>query len=995
MKKGWKIALISLGSLLGLVLVTGAVGLWLVLTPSQLTRIVNRLATRYVTCETHFDRVDLTILKTFPDAGLRVDNVVVVNPMEGAPSDTVAHMGSLTVGLDVKRYLKEKELVVHQVLIDDVKACLYIDREGNSNFDIFPHNDEDTSESTFSLDSLPEIDLKKIKISDLDAAFFNEQGRMQASVDDVGLTVVGTLKGGRVDADLELKVESGKLKTTDSTGVTSIDALLQDMKLALKAEGKMDCIDGKLKLNVKKGQYNDMVNEQLQQSKKPLLTLETPFHYRNDLSQRVSIDNCRLTVDEYALNLKGQARLDTLVLDAILATDGHWQVAPLLELLPMQVLPKGMDVDSKVTLEAHAFTVNPGDKMPIVVATVGLADGRFHYPSALPYKVNRIKGDLSAWVDLSKQSSSTVTVKSLTAHTRNTDVNVTGKVDNLLGDMHVDATVKGTLPLEDAQPMIPDTLPLIAKGKANLDMHVDFRMSQLQAQAFDKMKACGTIALSTLDVVYDSIRVAAPDIDIALQLPAQEHQGKMADVHLTGSRLSLDMPTVGAAIAQPNINIGINNITKEQLAAVFEVAVGQTSAELDSTQLAAASLALSGSVRFDSTQTMPLKRFNPLLDIKVKNGVVATPALAEKAYLSDFAFIYRPQICDIRNAVVKLGRSDFMLYGAVRNLEEWMSKKALLSGDLNFVSEYTDVDELMDLFSGSGTDPDTLARMRQEDNVPKDANPFIVPKDVDVTLHTHIHRSLAFGNQLGDVAGAVTVKDGTAILDQIGFVCQAATMQLTAIYRSPRPNNIFVALDFHLLDIQIDELLDMIPVVDTLVPMLAAFNGNANFHLAGEGYLNSRYKPKMSTILGSAAITGQDLVVMDNNSIAQIAKLMQFKSWKDKDNKIRIDSLSVEMTCLRNEIEVFPFLLNIGKYQLCASGKHLLSGECGYHVELLKNPLLAKVGVDIRGSLQDPKITLGEVRYADLYKPTRRGEVEKRTLEMKRKVREALENNVR
>ena len=319
----------------------------------------------------------------------------------------------------------------------------------------------------------------------------------------------------------------------------------------------------------------------------------------------------------------------------------------------------------------------------------------------------------------------------------------------------------------------------------------------------------------------------------------------------------------------------------------------------------------------------------------------------------------------------------------------------MLVGDLNFVSEYTDVDQLMDMFSGSGTDADTLEQMRQEDNVPKDANPFIVPKDVDVTLHTHIHRSLAFGNDLGDVAGALTIKDGTAILDQIGFVCKAATMQLTALYRSPRPNNLFVALDFHLLDIQIDELLDMIPVVDTLVPMLSAFNGNANFHLAGEGYLNARYKPKMSTILGSAAISGENLVLMDNNSIAQIAKLMQFKSWKDKDNKIRIDSLSVEMTCLRREIEVFPFLINIGNYQLCASGKHLLSGECGYHLELLKNPLLAKVGVDVHGTLKDPKITLGEIRYADLYKPSRRGEVEKRTLEMKRKVREALESNVR
>jgi hypothetical protein len=53
------------------------------------------------------------------------------------------------------------------------------------------------------------------------------------------------------------------------------------------------------------------------------------------------------------------------------------------------------------------------------------------------------------------------------------------------------------------------------------------------------------------------------------------------------------------------------------------------------------------------------------------------------------------------------------------------------------------------------------------------------------------------------------------------------------------------------------------------------------------------------------------------------------------------------------------------------------------------------VGVDVKGSLKSPKITLGEIRYADLYRPDRRGEVEKRTLEIKRRVREALENNVR
>ena len=113
MKKGWKIALISLGSLLGLVAVVVAVAMYLVFTPSRLTKIVNSLATDYIACESRFDKVDLTLLSTFPDAGLRVDNLLLVNPTDGAPSDTLARISNLTVGLDVMAFLKERKVIVH------------------------------------------------------------------------------------------------------------------------------------------------------------------------------------------------------------------------------------------------------------------------------------------------------------------------------------------------------------------------------------------------------------------------------------------------------------------------------------------------------------------------------------------------------------------------------------------------------------------------------------------------------------------------------------------------------------------------------------------------------------------------------------------------------------------------------------------------------------------------------------------------------------------
>ena len=1002
MKRWLKITLISLGSLLGLVVITAAVALWLIFTPSQLTKIVNNLAGRYVQCETHFGRVNLTLFKTFPDAGLTIDKVYVVNPMEGAPSDTVATIGNLTVGVDVKRYLKEKEVVVHQVLLSDVAANLYVDSAGKANFDIFPHSDddEDTTSSNFSLDSLPNIDLKRVKISNLDGVFLNEKGRMDAEVEDFDLDIKGTLREGRVDATLNLGTDCIALTTADSTGNPSLDALLEDMKLALKAEGYLEEVLGDLKLKVENGRLKtggtDMVNETLQASKKDLLVLEVPFNA--DLqNMQFLLSDSRLKIADYALDLSADVRLDPMYVDGVVATDGAWQVEPLLAILPEPFVAwkNGMDLDGKVKLKVFAVGQLNDSTMPLIDATATIDDGRFYMPKSLPYKVNRINADLAAKLDLSKGGRSSATVNSLTAHTRNTDLRVSGRADDLLGDMHIDAAIQGSLPLEDARPMIPDSLPLDANGHADLDLKANFRLSQLADMELEKMIAGGNIKLKNLDVTYDSIHATAPSLNVALQLPAKEHRGKMADAHITGSGLAVEMPGINGSLDRPDINVGVNNPMKEQIAAQFEIKVGETEANIDSMMVSLGALELRGSMRMDSAQSNPIKKFNPVADIDMHSAVLYMPVLPDAVRLSQFAVVYENDNLDIKTADVKIGHSDFQLYGQVENVEKWMSHKAMLVGDLNFTSGYTDVDQLMAMFSGMGSDADTLEQMRQEDNVPDEANPFIVPKDVDVTLHTHIRRSVAFGNDLNDVAGALTIKDGTAVLDQIGFVCKAATMQLTAIYRSPRPNNLFTALDFHLLDIRIDELLQMIPTVDTLVPMLKAFNGDANFHLAAETYLDAFYHPKMSTLLGSAAISGKDLVVMDNNSIAQIAKLMQFKSWKDKDDKIKIDSLNVELTCFRKEIEVYPFVLNIGKYQLCASGKHNLDNVCNYHVELLKNPLMAKVGVDVKGSLSSPKISLGEVRYADLYKPEKQGVVEKRTMELKKMIRQALEANVR
>ena len=1007
MKKGWKIALISLGSLLGLVIVVVAVALWLVFTPAQLTKIVNRVAANYVNAETHFDRVDLTLFKTFPDAGLTIDNVYLVNPVEGAPSDTVAHIGSLTLGVDVKSYLKEKKVIVHQVLLDDVDADLYIDKEGRSNYDVFPKS-TDTTKSTFSLDSLPLIDLRKIAVSDLGARLLDEKDGLDTGVEGLDLDIVGSLKEGLVDADVTIGAQAVALNrfTSLDSASTTLEVALQNLTLALKGEGNMDNVEGKLKLGVESGELvlgdKQMINETLQNSKKDLLRMQVPF--KADLQKmHIELAESELQLDDYTLGIEGDVQLKTaeepMAVDVALKTDGKWQVAPLLELLPAQYVAFKKDMkelDGKVELAATAKGTVTDSTMPLIDAKVKLADGRFYMPKSLPYRINRINGDVAARLDLGKGGVSSAKINSLKAHTRNTDVSVKGRVDDLTGDMRVDADIKALLPLVDAMPMVPDSLKLTADGDADLDIKANFRMSDIKAKAFEKIKADADITLKSLDVVFDTIHAKAPDLHLKMHMPTAVQVGKMADATIMSGELNVEMGKhMKAVLERANIAAVINNPMKEQIAATFDIKVGEGEANIDSMMVSLEALALSGSVRLDSTQKNIIRQYNPNVNLDLHGAVLYMPDLPDAVRLSQLGVAYTPKGADLRKVEVKLGHSDFQLYGTVDNIEQWLDHKGTLKADLNFTSGYADVDQLLNLISGMGSDKDSIEQMREEDNVPKEANPFIVPKDVDLTLHTHIKRCIAFDNDLNDLAGAVTIAGGKAILDQIGFVCKAATMQLTAIYESPRPNNLFVALDFHLLDILIDELIDMIPTIDTLVPMLSDFNGRANFHLAAETFLDANYQPKMSTLIGAAAIDGRDLTVMDNKSIAQIAKLMQFKSWREKDNKILIDSIDVELTCFRKTIEVYPFLLNIGKYQLCASGKHSLDNKCGYHIELLKNPLMAKVGVDIKGDLSDPKISLGKVIYADYYRPSKQGVVEQQTLSLKRQLKEALQKTVR
>lgn len=1049
MTKGWKISLISIGSLLGLVIVVIAVALWLVLTPARLTSIVNRLSDKFITCENHFEDVDLTVFKTFPYIGLNVEGVTLINHLDGSENDTVARINQLSVGINLREYLKNNNIEVTKLVVEDVKANLYTDKVGNCNFDIFKGSDEADTTSNEPFEMPEFVSLQSVKVKSLDATYVDESSDLAAKVDNLCVSVDGTYSKEELDATLSLDVDG---VTFNMDGDSSkIDAVLNGFAIKIKGSGG-ETKRIKYLTSLKRGRIaldgQQYVNDAIDARKGDLLKIEgacTILQW-----PALKVEDMTLALKDYKINLDGNVSLpdekQPIFVDLNYSTNS-WGVKELLAMLPEEYTDwqEGMSLDADVELAGNAKGELSDAKMPVVTANLKLKDGKFSDRSMLPYDITSIVADLSAILDLNEGGVSDVEITKLTAKSGRNNVSLTGHIGDLLGSMNTDAIIKGLVYLADVEPLLPDDMNMSLDGKATLNLKVHTNLDQLQNSDFSKMKLQGDIGLVNLDAEYDTIYAKVPKGNINIQLPSKMKRGLFSELlsaSVTADGITANLPNdnIDGVIGATNLQVAINDIfdstqpfrmvcdfdfasldgamdsIKAQVAnpkgSFAMIPVSNKSDKVnykidfgcsalhcdmgDSTTVDVAGLAIKGGANYDPSRANTLQQWSPNLDIDFKRGYIDLEQMDYIVQIPDIKFNYKPERCEIASANVIFGNSDFYINGSVTGLEKWLSHEDMLRGDLYLTSNYTNVDDLMDAFSGMGSDADTLEAQRKMDNVDTSAHPFIVPKDVDFTLHTRIKEALAFENEIKEVAGDVQIKDGVAVLNQIGFVCKAARMQLTGMYRTPRVNHIFVGLDFHLLDINIQELVDMIPYVDTIVPLLNDLEGRADFHLCAETYVDAFYNPKVSTMRAAAALTGENLVVLDNKDIDRIAKLLQMKKWREDDSKIHLDSLYVAMTVFRDELEVYPFLLSLHKYQIVAEGRHNLKNNYDYHIELVETPLPVRLAVDVLGTLPNIKFDLSpSLRYKNLYRPAKRDDVDKSTLKLKAMIKEVLEANVK
>ena len=120
----------------------------------------------------------------------------------------------------------------------------------------------------------------------------------------------------------------------------------------------------------------------------------------------------------------------------------------------------------------------------------------------------------------------------------------------------------------------------------------------------------------------------------------------------------------------------------------------------------------------------------------------------------------------------------------------------------------------------------------------------------------------------------------------------------------------------------------------------------------------------LKSVYAACALHGKDMVLFSNESFRQIADKLRFK---DKKNN-PIDEISVEFIAKDQLIDIFPFALDMDRYQFIVGGKHSMDMSFDYHIDVLKSPIPFNFGLNINGMIGDFKYKLGKTKYTSIYK---------------------------
>lgn len=323
--------------------------------------------------------------------------------------------------------------------------------------------------------------------------------------------------------------------------------------------------------------------------------------------------------------------------------------------------------------------------------------------------------------------------------------------------------------------------------------------------------------------------------------------------------------------------------------------------------------------------------------LAVDSAKIYIPSLQTSGALSDVRVEFVPRKLTLNHLYASLGDSDLTLFGELLNLSNLIRGRGMVDLKLDVLSEKLNLDEILSLLPTGKTVADTaVSTAGSLIVVPANLNAKVTVDAQAVNFSTidmfGMHSDLSMKERCLQFVNTVA---GTPM----------GSVELNGFYSTKNKRNISAGISLGLFDVTADRVIEIVPAINELFPVLKSFKGNLNCEASATTQLDTNMNVILPTVSGVFKIAGKDLEVDDLGGMSSLARRLKFK---DPDH-LDVDSMAVTGIITDNQLQVFPFILSVDRYVLALAGEQVFGNNFSYHISAITSPLPFKIGVDIFG----------------------------------------------
>lgn len=494
------------------------------------------------------------------------------------------------------------------------------------------------------------------------------------------------------------------------------------------------------------------------------------------------------------------------------------------------------------------------------------------------------------------------------------------------------------------------------------------------------------VGLLKFVAIHDSLRfwLRNPDIKASLRRYKGEKRLPVINMNASMDGLLFGQKKLKVAVKSPELDVSMHMRPKRDASARRKHLADSLGISVDSlvrrfSSAVVDTMPAMGDIDFalSGEERNILRRWDLSGSLRAAGGVLVVPSFPVRNSLKNIDLSFSTDSIKLRNMLYRAGGSDFLVNGSISNLRRaLLSRRRRTPVDIDFsvISDSINVNQIVNaLFSGTSASPND--EIEQEwgdldidrgniDNAQTDsagAHPLLVPRNIDARLKVRADRVLYSDLQMSDFHGDVLVFDGAVNLRNLGATTDVGTIALNGLYSAPDPEDMQFGLGMKVDRFRLDRLNEIVPAIDSLMPMLKEFSGIVNADVAVTTDIDRNMDINIPSLKAAIKIEGDSLVLLDADTFKSLSKWLMFKNKK----RNMIDHMTVEAVIENSTVELYPFMFNIDRYRLGVMGSNDMAMNMNYHVSVLKSPIPFKFGINIKGTPEKMKIKVGGAKFKD------------------------------